>query len=82
MPHVEIPGDLFQQIQASVPAGGSVDAFVREAVRDKIHGEERRKVFHQLTEKVRQAIGAKGLTEEEVLADFEEHRRTFPAESP
>lgn len=36
MPHVEIPGDLFQQIQASVPAGGSVDAFVREAVRTKL----------------------------------------------
>ena len=36
MPHVEIPSELFQQIQASVPAGGSVDAFVREAVRKKL----------------------------------------------
>ena len=36
MPQVEIPGDLFQQIQANVPAGGSVDAFVREAVRTKL----------------------------------------------
>jgi len=82
MPQIEIPGDLFQQIQASVPAGGSVDAFVREAVRDKIHGDERRNVFHQLTEKIRQSMVSKGLTEDEILADFEAHRQTSRAESP
>ncbi len=82
MPLIEIPGDLFQQIQANVPAGGSVDAFVREAVREKIHGDERRKEFHRLTEKIRHAMVAKGLTEEEILADFEAHRRSTPVVSP
>jgi hypothetical protein len=44
MPQVEIPGDLFQQIQANVPAGGSVDAFVREAVRTKLSDQRLRDV--------------------------------------
>lgn len=74
MSHVELPAELFQQIEQSLPVGGSVEEFVREAVARKLHDEERRKEFHRLSGEIRDALRAKGLTEEEILADFEKQR--------
>ena len=55
--------------------GGAIDAFVQQAVREKLAADERRKRFHQLSAEMREAMLAQGLTEEETLADFEEQRR-------
>ncbi len=75
MSQVQIPDTLIQQIEAAGITPGAVNAFVEQAVREKLHEEERRKEFHFLTAKIRQAMLAQGLTEEEILADFEDQRR-------
>ena len=76
MPQVELPPDLFEKVEHSLPTGGSVNEFVRDAVVRKLDDEERRKEFHRLSSKVREAMIAQGITEEEILADFERHRRS------
>jgi uncharacterized protein YjiS (DUF1127 family) len=75
MPHVDIPQDLFQQIQQVLPPSESADAFVHQAVREKIAWKERREEFLRLTDITRQALEERGLTEEDILEDFEKHRR-------
>jgi hypothetical protein len=82
MSHVELPDSLLQQIQATGLSDGAVGEFVQQAVREKLHEEQRRKEFHLLTAKIREAMLAKGLTEEEILADFEKHRRPPRVETP
>ena len=75
MPHIEIPSDLLQQIESVLPPSTSVDGFVREAVREKIAWTDRRKDFIHLSDQVRHAMEDRGLTEQEILDDFEQHRR-------
>jgi len=75
MLNIQLPDNLLQEIEAAGVTGSAVDAFVQQAVREKLDEEERRKEFHRLTAKIREAMLAKGLTEEEILADFEKHRR-------
>lgn len=82
MSEIRISDALLQQIQAAGVTGSGVDAFVEQAVREKLHEEVRRKEFHDLSSKVREAMLAKGLTEEEILADFENHRSARRVESP
>lgn len=81
MLHIELSDTLLQQIEAAGVPGNAVDAFVEQAVREKLHEEDRRKEFHRLTAKIREAMIAKGLTEEEILEDFEKHRRPQSVET-
>ena len=76
MPQVELPSDLFEKVEHSLTNGGTVDDFVRNAVERKLDDEARRKEFHRLSSKIREAMHAQGLTEDEILADFERHRRS------
>ena len=82
MLQIELPDNLLQQIESAGVTGSAVREFVQQAVQEKLHEAERRKEFHRLTAKVREAMLAKGLTEEELLADFEAQRRPQRAESP
>jgi len=75
MPHVDIPQDLFQQIQQVLPASKSTDQFITQAVREKLASNERREEFLRLSDITRQAMLERGLTEEELLDDFEKQRR-------
>jgi hypothetical protein len=76
MPQVEIPLDLFQQIQAALPtSGGSPDQFVSQAVQEKLDKQGQREEFMRLSDITRHALAARGVTEEEILADFERQRR-------
>lgn len=75
MSQIQISDALLQQIQSAGVTGSAVDAFVEQAVREKLHEEERRKEFFRLTDKVREAMLAQGLTEEEIIADLENERR-------
>jgi hypothetical protein len=75
MCHVEIPDVLIEQIKPAGLPGVAVEEFVRQAVRDKLSAEERRKEFHRLASETHQMMVEKGLTEVEVLADFENQRR-------
>jgi uncharacterized protein YjiS (DUF1127 family) len=76
MPQVDIPQDLFQQIQHVLPPSGTADEFVHQAVRDKIEWQKRREEFLRLTDLSRQALQEQGLTEDEILADFEAWRKS------
>jgi hypothetical protein len=76
MPHVELPADLFQQIELSVPTGGTVDAFVREAVERKLADGRRREEFYRFSDKVRDTMHQLGLTEEQILAEFDSLRHS------
>ena len=76
MPQVEIPQDLFQQIQRGLPPTATADEFVHQAVRDKIEWQKRREEFLRLTDITRRALEERGLSEEDILADFEKHRRS------
>ena len=82
MLQIELPDNLLQQIESAGVTGSAVREFVQQAVQEKLHEAERRTEFHRLTAKVREAMLAKGLTEEELLADFEAQRRPQRAESP
>lgn len=82
MSTIHLPDTLIDQLSAAGVPTGSVDDFVQQAVREKLHDEERRKEFHRLTAKIREAMLAKGLTEDEILADFEKQRRSDRVETP
>jgi len=75
MPHVDIPQDLFQQIQQMLPACENTDQFIQAAVREKIAWKERSNEFRKMSDLTKQAMLERGLTEEELLEDFEKHRR-------
>ena len=74
MAQVFLPDTVFQEIQNALPASVSADEFVLRAVRDKLSFEERKRRFFELSDRTRAAMIEKGITEEEILADFEEFR--------
>jgi hypothetical protein len=75
MPHVDIPQDLFQQILQVLPPSGNTEQFIAQAVREKLASNEQREEFLRLSDITKQAMLERGLTEEELLEDFEERRR-------
>jgi hypothetical protein len=78
---IELPDNLLQQIEAAGVTRTAVDEFVHAAVREKLEMEERRTKFLRLSSEMREAMIAQGLTEEEILNDFEKHRRQPMAEA-
>ena len=74
MPQVQIPQSLFDQIESVVPATTSPQEFVVQAVREKLSWEGRKSEFYRLSDETRAAMETKGLTEADVLADFEASR--------
>jgi hypothetical protein len=81
MLHVELPDSLLQQIEAAGVTGSAVDDFVRQAVREKLAiaqltVEERRRRFFELSDEMRTAMHEQGLTEEELLAEFDARRHS------
>lgn len=74
MPQVQIPQALFDQIEAVVRATTSPQDFVVQAVREKLSWEARKGEFYRLSDETRAAMTAKGLTEADLLADFEATR--------
>jgi hypothetical protein len=75
MPQVYIPEALFEQVKKVLPEAASADDFIFKAVRDQLSQEERRAEFYRLSDALRAAMVEKGLSEEQVLADFESFRR-------
>jgi hypothetical protein len=75
MPHVDIPQDLYQQILQVIPPSGNTEQFIAQAVREKLASNEQREEFLRLSDITKQAMLERGLTEEELLEDFEKYRR-------
>ena len=76
MSQIQIPETLIQQIEAVGVTGGAVDEFVQQAVREKLAADERRKEFFRLSAKMRAAMHEQGLTEEQLLAEFDALRHS------
>ncbi len=76
MPQIQIPQSLFEKIESVVPATTSPEEFVLQAVEEKLSWEERRTEFYRLSDATRAAMTAKGLTEADILTDFETSRAT------
>jgi hypothetical protein len=75
MPRINISDALFQQIQKMLPTTVSVDDYIAQALREKLSSEERKRRFLELSERNRAAMKEKGLTEESLLADFDQFRK-------
>ena len=76
MSHIQLPDTLIHQIEAAGVSGGAVDEFVAQAVREKLAGEERRREFFPLSDQMRAAMHEQGLTEEQLLAEFDSLRHS------
>jgi len=73
---IRIPDRLAQRISVAATKKGfdKPDDFVARIIEEKLlEIEEREKIF-ATTDKVRAALEAKGISEEETLADFEKFR--------
>lgn len=77
MPQVFIPDAVFQEIQKALPSAISADEFILRAVQDKLSAEERKRRCMELADQTRAAMVKQGLTEEEILADFKQFRKTI-----
>jgi len=81
MSQIQIPDTLLQQIEAAGLTGSAVDEFVQQAVCEKLNWEARREEFRRISSRVREAMHDKGLTEEEILADFDSFRHKMHEQS-
>ena len=76
MSSIQLPNTLVDQIAAAGVPIGSVAEFVEQAVREKLAAEERRKEFFRLSGQMRAAMEKKGLTEEQLLTEFDALRHS------
>jgi hypothetical protein len=75
MSTIQIPDTLLQQIEAAGVPGG-VEVFVQQAIRDKLASDQHREEFFRLSDEMRAAMLEQGLTEEQLLAEFDTRRRS------
>ena len=76
MPQVNIPDSLFREVEKVLPNAVSPDEFIVTAVREKLTFEGQKSEFYKLSSQTRAAMTAKGLTESNLLTDFESARRS------
>ncbi|MCI0331925.1 MAG: hypothetical protein L0228_01710 [Planctomycetes bacterium] len=76
MSQIQIPDALLQQIEAAGVTGAAVDAFVQQAVREKLVADQRRTKFFSISDEMRAAMNEQGLTEQQLLAEFDALRRS------
>ena len=81
MSQVQIPDALLREIEAAGVTGSAVDGFVQQAVREKLDWEARRQEFRRISSRARQAMLDRGLSEKDILADFECFRREMSCQT-
>jgi hypothetical protein len=74
MLQVTIPDELLREIEQAMPPLASAEEFVIDAVRQKLSWEERRQQFYGLSDQTRRAMTDRGVSEAELLGDFESFR--------
>ena len=74
MPQIEILDAAFQRIEQLRPESQSAADFVLHAIQDRLVGEDRKREFYRLSDETRRAMSKQGISEAEVLADFESFR--------
>lgn len=76
MLQIHLPDSLLAEIESAGVTGSAVDGFVQQAIREKLAADERRKVFYRLSDKMRTAMHQQGLTEDQLLAEFDALRHS------
>lgn len=81
MLQIELPDSLRQEIEAAGVTGSAIDAFVQQAVFEKLAAarltaSERRERFFRLSDEMRDAMRERGLTEEQLLIEFDARRHS------
>ena len=79
MPQVDIPDLVFQQIEQLRPESQSAADFVLHAIQDRLAWEDRKREFYRLSVETRRLLSKQGISEADVLADFESFRKTLSA---
>jgi hypothetical protein len=75
MPQVYIPDTLFKEIEKTLPKASSADEFVLQAVREKLTFAEHKQEFLRISDRAQAAMSEKGISETDVLADFDHFRK-------
>lgn len=76
MATITLPDDLLEQVERALPKSVSPDEFVADAVRDKLAWQDRKQEFFRLSNGTRRRMEEQGISEAELLADFEAFRET------
>ena len=74
MPQIHIPETLFAEIEKAISPSASAEEFVVQAVREKLSFEDEKREFCRISDQNRLAMNEKGLSEAEILAEFESLR--------
>lgn len=75
MAQITIADELLKQVRRALPELASTDEFVEEAVREKLAVQQRRSEFFRLSEETRRRMEEKGISESQLLDDFELFRQ-------
>jgi len=80
MAQISIADDLLEKVDTARPKSVSAEEFVADAVREKLAWHDRKTEFFQLSDETRRMMDAKGITEAEILADFEASRESLTSD--
>lgn len=80
MAKISIADELLKQIERALPELASTEQFVADAVREKLVCQDRKAEFLRLSDETRRRMEAKGITESEIVADFEASRESLTSE--
>jgi hypothetical protein len=74
MLQVTIPEDLLREIEQALPPSASAEEFVIDAVRQRLSWQEKKQEFYRLSDQTRRAMAEKGVSEAQILGEFESFR--------
>ena len=80
MGKINIEDELLQQVEQARPDSVSTEEFVADAVRKKLAWQARKDEFYRLSDDTRRLLDEKGISESEVLADFEASRESLTSD--
>ena len=76
MPQINIPDTLFHEVEKSLSGAVSPADFVVAAVEEKLTAEACKKEFMTLSDQTRSTVTEQGLTELDVLTEFDTLRHS------
>ncbi len=74
---ITISDELLQRVEQSRPVSLSTAEFVADAVREKLASHERRADFFRLSDETRRQMDNQGISEAEILSDFDAVRESL-----
>ncbi len=80
MAEITLPDELLEQVERALPESVSADEYVADAVREKLGWQQRKAEFFRLSDGTRRLMEENGISETELLADFEAFRETVTRE--